>query len=269
MCSRRFPSSFSALAVLALLLPKVAPALNCALHFSGAADCVRVPDAAELDFSTPFTVEAWMRPSTEEFTTGFAFILSKNLDYTGWALLEILNTGYQPTLQVFNDDLDVVQEVASSAPAPHIWTHVAAVYGGGSMSIYIDGVLQHTVVATLPATANAVDLRIGCSLFGPGTYWKGDLDRIRLWKRALNGVEINAGIFHDPPPGDSDLVASWEFDNCSGTTATDNTGHGHDGTLGADAGTTAPQWFSIQATFPVLVSAFESGDFSSWDVVIP
>jgi hypothetical protein len=68
-----------------------------------------------------------------------------------------------------------------------------------------------------------------CDLF------KGKLDDVRIWNVIRTPEQIQAsykGQLADLPAG---LVANWTFDETSGTTVHDVTGHGHDGTISAAA----------------------------------
>ncbi len=58
---------------------------NCALQF-GNGDAVKVADSATLDITGPITIEAWVKPSESIVDSFFNFIVSKNLDGTGYAL---------------------------------------------------------------------------------------------------------------------------------------------------------------------------------------
>ena len=43
-------------------------------------------------------------------------------------------------------------------------------------------------------------------------YWKGAIDDVRVWKKALTPEEIEASMNAAPPAGDPGLLAWWNFD---------------------------------------------------------
>ncbi len=82
------PQSLACCAVLLLgaALAVPAHAADTALQF-GDGDFVRVPDAAALDITGPFTVEAWVKAEASITANFFKFIASKHYDGTGYTLL--------------------------------------------------------------------------------------------------------------------------------------------------------------------------------------
>ena len=59
----------------------------------------------------------------------------------------------------------------------------------------------------------------------------GKLVDLRIWKRALSPAEIEAGVNYALTGQEPDLVAYWPLNEGEGSTVTDKTGNGHDGTL--------------------------------------
>jgi hypothetical protein len=70
------------------------------------------------------------------------------------------------------------------------WMHLAAVFDGRDIRIYLDGVLD-TVVATpgLVIGANAEPLSIGSQPDGLRPY-TGSVDEVRVFRRALTPAEV-------------------------------------------------------------------------------
>jgi len=127
------------------------------------------------------------------------------------------------------------------------WHHIAAVYDGASVSLYLDGVR----VATEPASgsiANSSSLPI----FGGGQYetsttigFIGYVD----WFRMSNTARYSGTSFTTPssqPASDSNTVLLFYFDETSGsTTAADQSSNHNNGTLGVGAsGATSPLFTS-------------------------
>jgi tetratricopeptide (TPR) repeat protein len=71
------------------------------------------------------------------------------------------------------------------------WHHVAAVYDGASLQLYLDGVLDNAEVATGTIAANEQPVFIGSN--GAPEFpkeWNGLIDEVRIYSRALSAVEI-------------------------------------------------------------------------------
>src|SRR5258707_1076379 len=113
--------------------------------------------------------------------------------------------------------------------------HVAVTFGGGSLKMYINGVLETTVAATgnLPVTTGP--LTLGGDLVWLDEFFSGVMDEVRIMGVMLSVTDIRTLMRTPVVPGSATpatdptgLVAAYNFD--SGT-ATDVTGHGHNGVL--------------------------------------
>jgi hypothetical protein len=70
------------------------------------------------------------------------------------------------------------------------WYHLAGSYDGAVIAFYIDGVQVHTENATPTLDATAIPLIFGTSNKTPKEYFKGQLDDVRLYNRALSAAEV-------------------------------------------------------------------------------
>jgi hypothetical protein len=73
------------------------------------------------------------------------------------------------------------------------WVHVVAVFNGSEKLIFINGNLDNTQssVSMLSTTEPWVFGDRGVVPSGPGNYFKGELDDIAIWNRALTDTEIS------------------------------------------------------------------------------
>ncbi|MDQ4121863.1 MAG: FG-GAP-like repeat-containing protein, partial [Acidobacteriota bacterium] len=164
-----------------------------AFTFDGVNDFVAVPDSASLDITGDLTIDAWINPQTY---SNFPHILSKRnvdnfhvtyellLSGTGQFRFSSMNSGN------FND-------VNSNAIIPlNAWTHVAVTIQGTTLKLYINGALDKTV--TYAATRAATDGRLtigsaettGCGGSGTCEFFKGQIDEVEIFNRALSAAEI-------------------------------------------------------------------------------
>ena len=89
----------------------------------------------------------------------------------------------------FNEGTDIT--VCQPSPLPiNTWTHLAVTYNGSTLTLYRNGVAVATsnVSGTLSPTTGT--LQIGASQFGE--YFKGLIDEVRIYNRALSDTEIQA-----------------------------------------------------------------------------
>jgi len=74
--------------------------------------------------------------------------------------------------------------------------HVAAIYDGASMSIYIDGAINASTSASGSIRTNRSGLRLGKDQAFEGREWFGMIDDLRIYNRALTAAEI-ARLYDD------------------------------------------------------------------------
>jgi hypothetical protein len=72
------------------------------------------------------------------------------------------------------------------------WHHVAAVFDGANMMIYLDGELDNSVPTTekIGTRANETNVFIGENPAAAGRYWDGLIDEVLIYNRALTENEI-------------------------------------------------------------------------------
>jgi hypothetical protein len=152
---------------------------------------VRVPDAPSLSLTGPFTLAAWVRPSAAP--TGNQGVIEK-WDWDGARARRgyflRLEASRKPRAAVFDANGNGV-DVPAVGPVPaDVWTHVAAVFDGSTLRIYVNGAVQGTA-PNAPAPADGASaLEIGRS--GGVSGFDGNIDEARVYARALTGQEIAA-----------------------------------------------------------------------------
>jgi hypothetical protein len=204
-----------------------------ALSFDGENDCLSVPESAQLQFleSEEFTLEAWVRPSAE----GLGAIITQEDEAGGeeeepFSYTLLSGAGEEaPRGWLRRGGEEGHEGVGAEDPLPEsTWSHLAFTDDGARMRIYVDGELAGTEPA-IPLTAASGPLTIGC-LASFGNYFKGKIDEVQVYDRALDGGEVladqNGGLQTPPSP----VIAAYAFDEAEGEVAHDYAG-GHDGTI--------------------------------------
>lgn len=181
------------------------------MDFDGEDDYISVPS---LSVTPAFTIEAYLYVEPQQ-VDGFISLFEYGNDspFIG------LDAG-RPT--IFGQVLD------TDTLALNTWTHVAFTYDPSTnrSGIYINGVLSELGVAT--TTFEGVGLGIAYHM--DDAYFKGKMDEIRIWDRALSGQEIKANVPTIIDRKSDGLVAYYDF-NAIAAVAIDRTNAGHAGTL--------------------------------------
>lgn len=227
-------------------------AQNCAMNLDGIDDYIEIADNPSINFDTndDFTVEAWVRiPSTQ---TDLGVL--DNMILEKWYYL---GEPYPFVIRVFNS-LDAGREgrivalrydetnnpgiVSSIALNDDTWHHIAFVKNGGTLYLYIDGVLDGTTADTTTGTTqNNSPLyvgRRGVESAGIDGFWSGSIDELRIWNVAKTQSEIASGMNTSLLGNEAGLVLYYNFnrficdgDNTSVSTLQDISSAGNDGTL--------------------------------------
>lgn len=112
------------------------------------------------------------------------------------------------------------------------WHHVAATRqrSSGAMALYVDGELVASGTGSTYSLNAPTTMRLGC--LAPGlNFFHGQMDEVRIWNTVRSQVQIQAYLGRPLAGNESDLVAYWKLDECSGTLVADTTGHGYDASL--------------------------------------
>lgn len=140
--------------------------------------------------------------------------------------------------------------VGNTVMSSGVWHHIAGVYDGSQMRVYLDGVLDGTATATLTPGNNSTGLRIGKSsfLYYPN-YLNGRIDEVRISNAAIytSNFTPNAHL-----TATSSTKGLWKFD---GETTNDGSASGANGSLqgGATYSTDVPTG-SGGGSLPVAVA---------------
>ncbi|MBA2612884.1 MAG: T9SS type A sorting domain-containing protein [Bacteroidetes bacterium] len=227
-------------------------ALN--LSNAGPADNVVLPQAISTNSlvgKTKVTVEAWVRPTS---LTGLGVIVGNYNTPTNQLqfLLRRDNNAYSFGVGTGVTALYNAVTTAVATATINVWQHVAGVFDGTVISVYINGAFSASVNAisnyTFATTTNSII--IGAN--GINENYNGDIDEIRIWNTNRSKCEINTFMNCEIPANATNLVANYHFNqgisagsNAAVTTLNDATSNAFNGTLNtfALAGATS-NWVS-------------------------
>jgi hypothetical protein len=223
--------------LLTVILTSIAQAQNggYALQFDGADDYVEIPHNSLLNVDV-VTMEMWMYWEAS-VTTDTQFLIGK-----GFEQLEI-HTGYQ------NDQLQIVENALRFIPTNGVyfdteahsisqnqWNHIAFIYAPGNSfyKCYINGketpLTKRGGNTVTTAIINTTDSFLMGKRFGNDMYYRGRLDEVRIWNTVRTEAEINSNMFRELEP-QTGLVTYYKMSGGSGTTLSDNSDNGINGSL--------------------------------------
>jgi Concanavalin A-like lectin/glucanases superfamily/Viral BACON domain len=163
---------------------RVAGRFGGGLSFDGVNDLVTVNDANSLDLRTSMTLSAWVRPTaSNDWRT---VLLKEQPGQLVYALYSSTDNN-RPSGHVFTSG-DTALGGPSVLPV-NTWSHLAAVWDGATMRLYVNGtqVSSGALAGTAPVSAGA--LRIGGNSVW-GEWFAGLIDEVRVYNRALTAAEV-------------------------------------------------------------------------------
>ena len=181
---------------------------------------------------TSLTYEAWIKPAAFKTASPYiSTIMGIEVSDSNIALLRLGDASLD------NNKLQFVLNTGGSTPkklnsntalTANTWYHVAATYDGVSMKIYINGVLDANMNATGTIAANGT-FQVSRS-WDDNRGFSGQLDELRVWKTALSQATIQTNKC-SVAANSTNLEAYWKFNEGTGTTIADATGHAHTANL--------------------------------------
>ncbi|MEI6752622.1 MAG: LamG-like jellyroll fold domain-containing protein [Paludibacter sp.] len=198
-----------------------------AYNFDGVSNYIKVPNSNSIDITTnQISMCAWVKISNGSYTNQ---ILSKAQDVVnrkyGMYVGHNNETRLGFELKTSNGVTDIISE---NIPIEQ-WHYVTETYDGKNLLWYIDGVIIKTLAWTGDIVSTTTDLSIGCFSDLTRSFFKGNLDNIRIYNRALSSEEVSQLYNSEKPAPDiaSGLVAYYPFNG----NANDESGNGNNGTV--------------------------------------
>ena len=211
-----------------------------ALDFDGTDDVADAGSDAAIDDLAQMSVCTWLYPRNLEYWTGM--IANKSTDSNdGWNFF--IGSGgpgsgaTQASLGFWSNRQ--WQYTTNNAPIVlDTWQHVCVTWDGGdtgtSATLYYNGtVLSDINQSDNGSTINDAANNLTIGSMGSSLDFEGSMDDVRLYNRPLSAADVQELYETTAPPPDvtNGLAGHWQFDDGTGSTATDSSGNGNDGTL--------------------------------------
>lgn len=166
-----------------------------AFSLDGVNDYIHVAESPTLDIVDKITIEAWIYPNL--FSGLPDYVISKYIAYnlqvhSGRVVFGLSGPNGK---ELYGDS---ILEIGK-------WSHIAGVYDGSAMKIYVNGVLDKTEGFAFPINNANWDFFIGAGCAPPicnsyNNLFNGLIDEVSIYNRALTAAEIRAIVTPGVPP---------------------------------------------------------------------
>lgn len=192
-----------------------------AIKFNGTSSNVKIPHSTSLSPSAELTLESWVW--FDGNTGDRAVIIEKLGTY-------YLTIDTNAKLSVFWYGTSMPGYHSSTAAITKgKWTHIAAVWDGTHVHLYIDGQLDRSAATATPGRVTDAEIQMGME--NGGRRLTGRMNHAKIWSRALSQTEVQASMHRHTRGNEPGLVAFWKADEGGGTTLHDTTANNNHGTL--------------------------------------
>jgi len=169
---------------------------NNALSLDGIDGRVLINNTAGLNLANALTLSAWLNPA--DLSGAYRTVAIKGVPgLRGYGMN--VKAGALNFVKMAATDTNVTSTVTLATGA---WQHAVITWDAtaGEVKFYLNGVLAQTVLdaAALTAPLDADYLSIGSWLTG-GSFFKGSIDDLRIYNRALSAADVST-LHHNAPP---------------------------------------------------------------------
>lgn len=217
-----------------------------ALSFDGVDDYVQVADAPALDVTTEVTLSVWFYYTGN--ISGTPGLIQK--DGPGsWGRYGLWAFDDRVEFCIFIDQGSQSCLDSVGTMTVNTWHHIAGVYDGSAMRLYLDGALDSESPLTGAISTSDDPLYIGSDPTESGTV-VGQLHEACVWNIARSQSDIQTDMNDRMMGSEAGLIGLWHMDEGMGSMAADDSPTGLDAMLGSTAGMddSDPMW--VATTWP-------------------
>ena len=204
---------------------------NYSLKFNGVTDYVEVPFSEYHDLFDDFTIEVFIK--FDSIAVGN--IIAKSVWWSPNDSSSSYSISFDKNYRnqvIFSTNKH--KAISTVSLSPKQWHHIAVVYTelDYGKKIYTDGVLTYNEKNTVNIGYNGRPLFFGAFKTEEGNLifpYNGNIDEVRIWKKALTQEEVINDMNHQVVKNDSTLVGLYHFDDGKGNIITDSSIYHIDG----------------------------------------
>jgi len=178
------------------------------LHFDKVDDFAQLPNASQYVLNAnAMSMTGWFYCDALAYGQGMMGLRS---GAQGFYLI-ILNNGVIECRLSNSTGLHEYVAPANSI-VPQMWQHMAWIYNGSTVSLYINGILKGSNVASGVINLANVPFGIGKSLLGGFNFvYGGRIDEVTLWNKALTQTEIQDMMTNELTGTEANLQLYYKF----------------------------------------------------------
>ncbi|MBM4027834.1 MAG: tetratricopeptide repeat protein, partial [Planctomycetes bacterium] len=159
-----------------------------ALAFDGRDDYVSIKDTPDFDITREITVACWIK--TANFNVPWQAIIAKGNQ--AWRIIRSIRSR---SAQFACTGIDVPNTIWGNVDGKIVvddgrWHHLAGVYDGARLCLYVDGTLDVSTEATGAVNVNDDYVLIGANAGDAWRYCRGLIDEVRVYSYALSEEEV-------------------------------------------------------------------------------
>jgi hypothetical protein len=214
----------SFLLIMMMMPPLAMSQTNQYLHFDKVDDFVQLPNGSQyVSGTTALSLTGWFYCDALAYGQGYMGFRSGS--GTAEFYLIQLNTGVMECRMVTTAGFyEYVSP--SNTIIPQVWQHIAWIYDGTAIKLYVNGTLKGSSTASGVFQGENVTFAIGKSILGGFNFvYGGRVDEVSVWKKALTQSEIQDMMENEPAGTETDLELYYKFNQ--GVPGGDNTSITH------------------------------------------
>ncbi|HKV34161.1 MAG TPA: LamG-like jellyroll fold domain-containing protein [Pyrinomonadaceae bacterium] len=214
-----------------LLITASLPGNDHSLNLNGTSAYVQGPSSSSLSIAGAITVEAWIKiDSIGAYRTIISKEAFQQAGTGGGYRLAITDLG-KVRLDLFQSHNTYTTAIGTTTVTAGVWQHVAAVFDGSQVRIYLNGVLNGTVATTSGPATGSGNFYLGRFSYPLNPYYfNGLIDEARVSNAVLYTSNFTPANSLTATVGTKGL---WKF---NGQTTNDSSGNSNNGTLQGGAG---------------------------------
>lgn len=177
---------------------------------------IQLTDSSSLRPSGNFTIEAWVKVADG---SGSQFIFQSYSENTNVAGIHFFVDSTEKLRIVSGKNTgttantDYKSLTGTTTLSPNTWYHVAAVYNGSTLELFVDGVSDGSVAWANNASYAATNyVRIGCGNYTGSNlnHLDGFIDEVRLWSTNRSSTELSNNKSIELTGSESNLSFYWQ-----------------------------------------------------------
>jgi hypothetical protein len=167
-----------------------------AYYFDGVDNYIEIPDNDTLDITNAITITAWIKPT--DLTKLYQYVVVKRDDSPpdgpGGNVYDLdIYPGKVRSIFHYQGGGSTTKEATGNTSIiENIWQHIAVTWDGTIITVYYNGQPDGTGPFSGLIKTSGRRLEIGSYSGGAATFFKGIIDEVRIYNRALSASEIQA-----------------------------------------------------------------------------